>query len=317
MSDIKLGAIFSQKDVRDYRIACASNVEFPIEYELEMPEVKNQGNVGSCVAHSISTVIEYFSRLQGDENGEMSVGYIYGNRTNTDHKGWGMVVRKALEATCEYGDVTKASFPYNEEVPNIISKFEASVCTLIAKGYPHRFSSYYRCRTETDIKTALMKKSPVIMAMKWYADIKVVDGVINTACGSQYNGGHCMVIYGWNEQGWKIQNSWGAEWGNNGRAILPYNVPLSEAWGVIDEISETQTKCKIAELEKANNELQDCVDSKILHIVEAQEEIEKKTAEIKRLKNELTEIKKPFNTKIGKIFAMVLNLFFKFFAKAE
>ena len=75
MSEQKsLGAIFSPPDVRDYRIACAAApVEFPAEFELPMPEVKNQGQVCSCVAHALATTVEYFSRMQGDDNREIHI----------------------------------------------------------------------------------------------------------------------------------------------------------------------------------------------------------------------------------------------------
>ena len=43
-----------------------------------------------------------------------------------------------------------------------------------------------------------------------------------------------MVIYGWNEIGWKVQNSWGDSWANNGTIIIPYDVPLHEVWGIRD-----------------------------------------------------------------------------------
>ena len=45
-----------------------------------------------------------------------------------------------------------------------------------------------------------------------------------------------MVIYGWNEQGWKVLNSHGKYWGKNGKCILPYDYKLEEAWAVIDTI---------------------------------------------------------------------------------
>ena len=60
------GAIFSPKDVRDYQaVYTAAAAEFPKEFELKMVRVKNQGFVGSCVAHSLSEVIEYFNGMYG------------------------------------------------------------------------------------------------------------------------------------------------------------------------------------------------------------------------------------------------------------
>lgn len=236
-----LGALFSKKDVRDYKISCASTpIEFPAEFELEMPKVKNQGKVNSCVGHSIATVIEYFNNLQQNNNEEMSVGYIYGNRTNTTYTGMGMYTRDAIAATCKYGDVTKDLFPYNEEVPEIIEKFSAQSEELFLKGQPNRFTSYYRLYTNDEIKTSLMNNGPVIFAMKWYDDIKIVNGVITTSQKSD-GGGHCMIIYGWNERGWKIQNSWGTFWGDKGKAILPYDIKIREAWGIIDTLTHTET----------------------------------------------------------------------------
>ena len=235
------GALFSKKDVRDYRIDCVvASTEFPLEFELDMPKVKSQGSVGSCVAHSIATTIEYFNGLQQGNNEEMSVGYIYGNRTNTTHTKSGMYTRDAIAVTCKYGDVPKVLFPYNEEVPEIIEKFNNQSDELFYKGQPNRFTSYYRLYTDNEIKTSLMQNGPVIFAIKWYKDIKVVNGVITTSQKADGNG-HCMVIYGWDERGWKIQNSWGSQWANDGRAILPYNIKIREAWGIIDTLTHTET----------------------------------------------------------------------------
>lgn len=232
------GTLFSKKDIRDYKINKATILKtFPNEFELNMPEVKDQKDVESCVAHSIATVIEYFNRTQEGTYKEMSVGYIYGNRTNTTYIGKGMYVREAIAATCKYGDVTKELFPYNEEIPRIIDRFNS--CNLFNEGEPNRFTSYYKVKTLDEIKTSLMKNGPVIIAMNWHNDIKVVDGIISTP-HQQGLYGHCMVIYGWNECGWKIQNSWGTNWGNGGRAILPYNIKIREAWGVIDTITNTK-----------------------------------------------------------------------------
>ena len=45
-----------------------------------------------------------------------------------------------------------------------------------------------------------------------------------------------MVIYGWNEKGWKVQNSWGRLWGDDGCCIIPYEMPIREFWAVADDI---------------------------------------------------------------------------------
>ena len=84
------GALFSKKDVRDYKIDCATQTNFPFKFELKMPKVKDQGKINSCVACSIATVIEYYNAKQLNHNEDMSIGYIYGNRTNTKYKDKGM-----------------------------------------------------------------------------------------------------------------------------------------------------------------------------------------------------------------------------------
>ena len=170
----------------------------------------------------------------------MSVGYIYGNRTLSSHRGSGMVVRDALATLKLYGDVKKDDFPDNIEVPNVINKFNKVADDLYEKGYPNRISSYYRLKTNNDIKAALQSKNPVVIAIKWYSDMKVVDGVLTTK-QKNYSGGHCMVIYGWNENGWKVQNSWGKYWGNNGTCIISYNMKIKEAWVVGDNITNNMT----------------------------------------------------------------------------
>ena len=230
------GALFSPVDVRDYRLACAmSDSDFPEEFELKMPKVKYQGGVGSCVAHSIASTVEYFNIAQNNDNTVMSTNYIYGNRTDMNYDGKGMYTRKAVANTCKYGDVTEAEFPGNTEVPDVIEKFENQKYTLYDSGRPHRFSSYYSVKTKNEIKTALMQNGPVVFAMDWYDDITVQNGIIQTQQQGDC-GGHCMVIYGWNKDGWKILNSWGSKWGNKGTAILPYDIKIREAYGIVDNI---------------------------------------------------------------------------------
>lgn len=233
------GAIFSNVDIRDYKIVCLNNnIEFPERFELKTPRIKDQGSIGRCVATALSSIVEYYNREQNGDTTEMSPGYIYGNRENTEHKGPGMIIRDALETVSKHGDVPICDFPYDVEAPEIIDIYKSKGVRLQESGYLHRISEYCRVNTVAAAKTALMSGIPLLMAMEWYEDMDIgADGILKTNYIG-YAGGHCMFIYGWDERGWKIQNSWSEDWGVNGCFILPYDMGMAECWAVMDDIIE-------------------------------------------------------------------------------
>lgn len=162
----KFGSLPFRIDVRDYKLGVVCTAEMlPYEYELKRVKVKNQGSVGSCVAHSIAEVVEYHNREQENNDKQMSVGFIYGNRRNSTNKSSGMYVREALANACKYGDVYQEDFPENEEVPNAINLFEQRFNSLKDKARPNRFSTYFRLTTAEEIKYAIMNYGPVVFAM--------------------------------------------------------------------------------------------------------------------------------------------------------
>lgn len=233
-----LGAIFSNFDIRDYKAKInKQNIGNENSFELPIVRVKNQGQIGSCCAHVLSSVVEYFNYIQHNLKTEMSVGYIYGNRNKTTHKGKGLIIRDALNTLRIYGTVTKDRFPYNVEIPDALNKFNQYADELYEEGTVSRISSYYRVKTNDDIKTTLKLKYPVVIGIEWYSDMKVVNGILTTN-KQGYKGGHCMLLYGWNEKGWKTLNSWGKLWGKNGTCIIPYDMNIREAWAVVDDIKD-------------------------------------------------------------------------------
>lgn len=230
-----LGGLFSKPDLRDY-VGSAPFAEFPQSFTIEnMPPVKNQGAVGSCVAHACATATEYFNEKETGTFTKMSTGYIYGNRLLSLHKGTGMYTRDAIKTLAKYGNVPYDVFPHNVEMPYAAELFEKSADELEPIGTNYVIKQYYRLNDEGSMKTHLLTGNPIIFAMKWYDDIKVKNGVmITNQITSKNTGGHCMVIYGWNETGWLVQNSWSARWGKKGRCVIPYNVVIREAWGITD-----------------------------------------------------------------------------------
>lgn len=296
-----LGAIPSPKDIRDY-VATATIQDFPDSFELPMPEVKNQGNVGACVAHALATVVEYFEMTQEHSTTKLSTAYIYGNRSNTEYKGVGMVTREALDALLKYGDVTHEEYPSNTEVPGAIELFEYFAIQLIPNGVKRRISSYYRLNDVAAMKAALLQHRPIVFTIDWYEDARVnVDGLLTSKRKASL-GGHCMVMYGWNEKGWLFQNSHGTTFGNGGRAILPYDYPINEAWGVTDEISERHNSIRTRKLEESVNDLmaknevlQDHVDLLELKLDELLELNDELQQDASASDGQLSELQKEYN----------------------
>ena len=253
----------SKVDIREYSAsfspcgASAEPVEFPEEFELKMPAVKNQGVIGSCVAHSLSTVIEYFNELQEGNYVKMSTGYIYGNRRKSDgFKGKGMYVSDALNTVVKYGDVPNKLFNSNIEVPEAIEVFEKKALDIAEEAYPNRFTEFFALNTVDDMKLNLMQNGPIVFSIQWYKGYYVEAGTNLLKFNTQIkDGSHCMVIYGWNKEGWLFQNSWGNTWGDGGRAVYSYDAPLQTCYGVIDKICNRAKDDKINELQKKFNEI--------------------------------------------------------------
>ena len=229
-----LGADFSDPDVRDYKIAKSSIPPvLPVSFELSMPPVKSQGSVSSCVAHAICLVAEYYANTQHNFDDELSVGYIYGNRTLLTGMSEGMCTRYAIANFCSDGTPPKTYFPLHCEVPEIIDAVKEKKEQLHDTATQFRFTSYVKVSSEEEIKTALLAGSPIVIAVNWQKDMKVKNGKIHSEWKKK-SGGHAMVLYGWTEEGWLIQNSWGTNWGTKGTVIWPYDYPIRELYAIVD-----------------------------------------------------------------------------------
>ena len=210
---MKFGAKFSKPDVRDYKVKMvASATVLPESYECpDMPDALDQGNVSSCVAHALALIVEWHSRRQGDSASRMSTAFIYGNRMNSVYSGEGMVTRDAIDAVTKCGTCEKNDLPRNIEVPEAIEYFKENYFKLCDKAYPNRFTAYAGLGSDDSVKATLIKYGPVVMAMNWYKDIWLdkFNVMHTTQERKNISGAHCMVIYGYNKDGWLVQNSWG------------------------------------------------------------------------------------------------------------
>lgn len=280
------GAIESKIDVRDYQVACAAapNVELPEVFELNMRAVKNQLAVSSCVAHALAAVVEYFNFMQEKTDTTMSTEFIYGNRINHTYTDQGMIIRDALENLRKYGTCPNSSMPGNIEVPEAIRRFNQDALGVIPAAYPNRITNYCSLYKKNDMKLWLMTKGPIVFSIKWYENYWLtVNNELHFDEKSEPSGCHCMVIYGWNKEGWLFQNSWGNTWGDGGRAVYPYDATIREAWGVEDTCYSTYKDDLVMQLKDQINELNTALAAASLKVDNDQAQINELQARIQQL----------------------------------
>ncbi len=225
----------SRYDIRDYTIKAGESFPKTFCLEVDVP-VKNQGSKPTCVAHALSSAVEYHHKRQHQDYLEFSTEFIYGVREGGYYIGDGMCIRDGLKTIQKYGDTLECdcsgNHNYKTAMNNVRSNFEA----LKELAYPNRVSSYFRIKNAEGIKTALMKYGVVIVGM-YTSGGKLVNDVFTYDKKSK-GGAHCVFIYGWNEKGWLTQNSWGESYGGDGRFIIPFDYKFFEMWGVVDNITE-------------------------------------------------------------------------------
>ena len=236
MSNIKfkLGLRRSSNDPRDYdyKLKVPMNVKLPIEHEIIPRAIYNQGNIGSCSSMAIGNQIMALKNYD-DNNYPSRLFQYYNSRLiegNVEDDS-GCTYRAAYKCLAKFGflepeelweyDTTKFKDKPPEELYNKTNK------TLIKK-YQSLIPSIYA------IEYAISQNKIVTFGTIIYDnfnDYDKTDFIIKYPQGGQL-GGHAMALVGYdhNKKLFKIVNSWGPEWGNNGCAFMYYDHVIDEKY---------------------------------------------------------------------------------------
>ena len=142
-----------------------------------------------------------------------------------------MIARQALKQLHKEGDCLYSTFNWNEKYPLVKARIEKNSEKYHNEAKNYVIKSYFRCTTEQEIKTAIMKQGAVIICIPTYSSFQ--KNVPLPTADDTLTGGHAMCCIGWNKDGWIVQNSWGSYWGDKGICYVPYEYPVCEWWGIV------------------------------------------------------------------------------------
>lgn len=242
-----------QPDYRDFRFddyQLKKAVELPasVDNSKQILRVKDQGQLGSCVAHGVTSLFETCQvRLTGNDflgcrlyeyrNARILGGHYPGDN--------GAEVRDGIKATAQYGVCPETDWPYN------IAQFDNTPpATCAPDAVKNESTNYYlldstagSAQSLLNIKTALASGFCVVFGSTVYDSIFNVgsDGIIPyPTSGDPVAGGHCMLWYGYTADDYLMTlNSWGYGWGNKGVGLMPTKYVTSKVasdyWTIIGE----------------------------------------------------------------------------------
>lgn len=224
-------------DHRDFQLKSTlhlSKLPPSINLQANMPPVYDQGQLGSCTANAIAAAFSYCLQLEQLPAFMPSRLFIYYNERlmeGTTRQDAGAQIRDGVKSLNKQGVCPETEWPY------IVSKFrQKPLKKCYTDAIQHPLSSYHRVnRTLADIKACLAEGFPIVFGFSVYeyfeSDQVAQTGILFMPSGGEKClGGHAVLCVGYDDatQRFRIRNSWGENWGQQGYFTMPYAYLLDE-----------------------------------------------------------------------------------------
>ncbi|MCR4436285.1 MAG: C1 family peptidase [Clostridiales bacterium] len=271
----KFGWLPDYPDMRDYteghekilpllsRLRINGEEALPSNVDLRKwcSPVENQGDIGSCTAHAVAGVVEYFENKSFGKHLDASRLFLYKVTRNLLHfKGdTGAFLKSALGALVLFGMPPEEYWPYETE------RFDDepdAFCYAFAQNY--QCISYFRHDPSNvspeevlkSVKKYLAAGIPSVFGFTVYQSVRHADAdgcIPFPSRGEKILGGHAVAAVGYDDGkeisnpadgktvhgALLIRNSWGVEWGEQGYGWLPYEYVLQglalDWWSVLKQ----------------------------------------------------------------------------------
>jgi hypothetical protein len=197
--------------------------------EAFFPKARSQGVRGSCTAFAAAYSKSYRINLAKSHQGDsdrflQSPAYIYSALTNGKCDS-GTYIHEALQFLRKRGSVDWNEFPYSE---NSCPDWRAVLRLASHNSYTAFRLSSNTAKSLIQIKSAIADGNPVIVSIFACGEFnrpqagKVIRKLIDEGkCGP-----HAVLAVGYDDanQALRIFNSWGSDWGDDGKIWMDYKV---------------------------------------------------------------------------------------------
>lgn len=258
-------------DVRDYTqehesikpmlssLSLDSKPSSKIDLRKWCSPVENQQNIGSCTAHAVAGIVEYFENKSFGKYIDASRLFLYKVTRNLLHNtgDTGAFLKTTLGALVMFGMPPEEYWPYDTK--NFDDE-PGAFCYSFAHNY--RCISYFRhdpanvgqMEVLESIKKYLSSGIPAVFGFTVYQSIKESSGGCIPFPGPREKilGGHAIAAVGYDDNkvilssngnttkgAILIRNSWGTEWGEYGYGWLPYEYIIQgialDWWSIIKQ----------------------------------------------------------------------------------
>jgi len=233
----KYGRLKDSPDDRDYVYKCRRiPAELPPSTNRKNIEAflhrYDQGKLGSCCAFGSVEAFRRVLEVNKMPDFDPSPLFAYYNLRVDKNRDCGGEIRNAFRAMNIYGICSEKSWPYN------INKFrELPPAEAFTEAMEHQSVRYDRIypATKEAIMDAISQGFPVVYGKDLFSSfesdwVKFTGIVPYPKSCEPFVGGHCMVIFDYDELGTVELNSWGKDWGIDGTCHFPWEYVLTEKW---------------------------------------------------------------------------------------
>jgi C1A family cysteine protease len=225
--------LFYKPTQLDYKIKKLSLVDKLVSDQ----QPYDQGEIGSCTSNAIA-FLYVFDELRQNNNDKFMPSrlFIYYNCRKlfgdvaSDS---GISIRDGIKSIVELGVCQEKLWPYNE-----LKVLEAPLNICYEQGQRCKALKYARVKQIlNDLKSALSNCYPIAFCFrvfKYFESKEMKNKFIlkMPAVDEKSKGTHAAVLVGYDDINklFKVRNSWGTSWGNNGYFYAPYDFIIDKKY---------------------------------------------------------------------------------------